>query len=362
MINANTVFALSHNQIANAIIANPEDTLLIQGEMGIGKSAILGTIGARLTTHKKIYLDMNNCGAEDMFVPNFKTIDENGVVSMVPNEQLGLHLSSPVLLMVDEYGKGNHSAQNALTRIMNEHEAYGYKLHPDSRVFATTNLAAEGVGDILRAHQRNRVTIVRMAKPSAEEFINWGINNNVNPSILGWVRDTPQALHSFEQYTSPDENEYIFHPKSARASFVTPRSLARGGRWIDRRDTLDSKTLTACLIGTLGTRGALDLSAWIELSDQLPKLVDIKTDPYKAKLPDNASAITMVVYRVLGAIEREWMDAWMAYMERMPSEAQFLFANCAREDGYSKRNIVMQNAKFGAWALKNNALFSADKK
>jgi hypothetical protein len=229
-------------------------------------------------------------------------------------------------------------------------------------VFATTNLAAEGVGDILRAHQRNRVTIVRMAKPTAEEFISWGLNNGVNPSVLGWVRETPQALHSFEQYTNPDENEYIFHPKSARASFVTPRSLERAGRWIDCRDAMDNQTLTALLIGTVGARAALDMSAWIELSDQLPKVADIQNSPETAKVPTNASAITMVVYRVLGAIEREWVDAWMTYMQRLPSEAQFLFANCAREEDYSKRNIVMQNGKFGAWALKNNAMFSADKK
>jgi hypothetical protein len=362
MINAQTAYALNHEQIANLIMSNPEDAVMIQGEMGIGKTAVGHTLAQRLPTHKFLYLDFNNMGAEDAFVPNFKTIDERGVVSMVPNEQLGLHLEQPVILMMDEYGKGNISLKNSMTRILNEAEAYGYKLHPDSLRFATTNLGAEGVGDILFAHQRNRVTMVTMAKPSVEQWLAWGINNNVNPAVLGWVRETPQCLHSFAQYTQPDENQYIHHPKSARAAFVTPRSLARAGRWVDKQSQIDEVSLTAALIGTVGERAALDMSAWIQLSHDLPKLVDIKERPHSAHVPSNASAICMVVYRVLGAIERDWVDAWMDYMQRLPLEAQSLFVNNAREDSYSKRNIVMQSSKFGAWALKNNALFSADKK
>ena len=114
------------------ILSNNEDTVLVQGEMGSAKSALLPMLGERLPNHRQIYLDCNNMGVEDMFVPNFKTIDAQGVVSMVPNELLGLHLQQPVILMIDEYGKGGEGLKNGLTRIMNEHEVNGYKLHKDS--------------------------------------------------------------------------------------------------------------------------------------------------------------------------------------------------------------------------------------
>ena len=62
--------------------------------------------------------------------------------------------------MVDEYGKANPAVKNAMLRLMLERKIGSYTLHPDSLVFATTNLGAEGVGDLLPPHARNRMTVI----------------------------------------------------------------------------------------------------------------------------------------------------------------------------------------------------------
>ena len=41
-------------------------------------------------------------------------------MTYLPNEELGLHLGKPVILMIDEYGKANPSVKNALLRDMLE--------------------------------------------------------------------------------------------------------------------------------------------------------------------------------------------------------------------------------------------------
>ena len=51
----------------------------------------------------------------------------------------------------------------------------------------------------------------------------------------------------------------------------------------------------------------------------------------------------------------------MTYMDRLDTEAQGLFVNGARSEKYSKRNIVMQNKKFGEWSRLNGYMFQADK-
>jgi hypothetical protein len=361
MLNAQSLYALSINQTLNLILSNPEDTVLVQGEMGSAKSALLGMLGERLPGHKMIYLDCNNMGVEDTFIPNFRMIDEQGVVSMVPNEQLGLHLNRPIILMIDEYGKGNEGLKNMLTRIMNEHEAHGFKLHEGSYVFATTNLGVEGLGDLIKAHQRNRVTVVQMRKATPEEFITYGVNVGLNSAVLGWVREFPNCLASCVNNANPEENEYAYHPRSTRKAFVTQRSLSRAARWVDRADMLDDQTLTAALIGTIGERAALDMAAFIQLAADLPKLVQIKDDPHAAKVPNNSSAVCMVAFRLLGALERDWVDQCIDYVERLPKEAQFLFFNTAREKEYKHRDAILRNAKYGRWALKNNSAFTADK-
>jgi MoxR-like ATPase len=298
----------------------------------------------------------------DITIPNLAKLDDGtGYVTYLTNEELGAHHDKPVILMIDEYGKANPAVKNALLRLMLERKIGSYTLHPDSIVFATTNLGAEGVGDLLLPHARNRITVVTSRKPTAEEWIDWGINNDIHPTVLGWVRENPQVMQSFEDVRDPDENPYIFHPQQQRAAFVTPRSLEAASDWLHEQVSFDDQTLTSLLMGTIGDRGALDLMAFVKLANQLPSLESIKQDPDGATVPMSASAVCMVVYKLLSVLERDWVDACMTYVDRLDKEAQGLFVNGVRAPKYSKRDFVMTNRKFTDWAMKNNYMFTADK-
>jgi len=179
--------------------------------------------------------------------------------------------------------------------------------------------------------------------------------------MLGWIKDNPHLMASFEDVKDPDENPYIFHPKQQRAAFVTPRSLHSASDILKERDKFDDVTLTAALMGTIGDRGAMDLMAFVKLADQLPSLQSIKDDPMGAKVPDSAAAVCMVVYRTLASLEKDWLNAWMDYMPRLDKEAQGMFANGVRAPKYSKQSMVMTNKKFTQWAMDNNYMFAADK-
>lgn len=364
MSNVTSLYALSLDQIEKAIrLGGNKRTVLVQGHMGTGKSSLLRSLAKALPTHTPCYFDCTTKDLGDITIPQLSTIDnESTCVRYVPNEELGVHLGKPIILMIDEYGKANPAVKNAMLRTMLEREMGSYKLHPDSIVFATTNLGAEGVGDILPPHARNRITVLTSRKPTNMEWIEWGIGNNIEPILLGWCKDNPQLFHSFEDITNPDENPYIFHPKSARAAFVTARSLEAASDWLKLRDTMDSQSLTALLMGTIGDRAALDLMAYVTLADQLPSLKSIKETPETATVPSSDAAVCMVVYRALATIEADWVDAWMTYMERLDKEAQGLFANGVRSPKYSKQATVLTNKQFGKWCLTNNYLFASDKK
>lgn len=365
MSTATQIYALDLDQIAKAIIAGGNKrTVLVQGHMGTGKSSLLKMLGNSLTNHTMCYFDCTTKDLGDITIPQLQTIDEQGFVRFVPNEELGLHLSKPIILMIDEYGKANPAVKNAMLRIMLEGKAGSHELHKDSVRFATTNLGAEGVGDLLPPHARNRITVVTSRKPTNMEWIEWGINNGIDHTLLGWCKDNPQLFHSFEEVAHPDDNPYIFHPKAnaSRVAFVTPRSLHAASDWLQQRDILDSQTMTSLLIGTLGERAAMDLMAFVKLSDQLPTLESIKKDPFSAKVPNSDAAVCMLVFRTLTVIERDWVDPWMDYMQRLDKEAQGMFANGVRSEKYSKRSMVMTNGKFTKWALANNYMFTGDKK
>lgn len=391
MATAQQMYALNLDQITNLIRATGHQrTVLVQGHMGTGKSSLLKALSAMLPTHTPCYFDCTTKDLGDLTLPNIKGVglsagsrlvgkmnpmthevdlevrsDAEGAnyVTYATNEELGAHHGGPIIVMLDEFGKANPAVKQGLTRFMLERQIGSYKLHPDSIVFCTTNLGAEGVGDLLVAHQRNRITVVTARKPSNMEWIEWAINNGVDHTLLGWCKDNPQLFHTFEDIKDPNENPYIFHPNAAnRASFVTPRSLEAASDILKMRMHMDDQTVTAALMGTIGDRAAMDLMAFVKLADQLPSLESIKKDPMNAKVPDSAAAVCMVVYRTLATLERDWIDAWLDYMGRLDKEAQGMFANGVRSPKYSKQGLVMTNRKFTDWALKNNYLFAADKK
>ena len=360
---AQAMYALNLDQCVDLIAAvGSKRTVLLEGDMGGGKSSTIRTLSEMFPNHVACYFDCTTKDLGDLNLPNMAVMNEQGYVTFVPNEELGAHLGKPVIVMIDELGKANTAVGNALLRVMQERMVGSLKLHPDSIVYATTNKGSEGVGDILRPHARNRITVVQVRKTDHMALIEFGINDGWDHSMLGWIKDNPHLMASFEDVKDPDENPYIFHPKQQRKAFVTPRSLHAASDILKTREHFDDMTLTAALMGTIGDRGAMDLMAFVSLADQLPSLQSIKDDPKNAKVPGSAAAICMVVYRTLGALEKDWLDAWMDYLPRLDTEAQAMFANGVRSPKYSKQAMVMTNKKFTAWAMQNNHLYTADKK
>ena len=360
---ASNMYALSLDQCANLIVATGHQrTVLVQGHMGTGKSSLLTMMGRSKPTHKLCYFDCTTKDLGDITLPNIATADGQGYVTYATNEELGAHHKEPIILMIDEYGKANPAVKNSLLRLMLERKIGSYELHPDSIVFATTNLGSEGVGDMLPPHARNRISVVTARKPSNIEWIDWAINNGVDHTMLAWCKDNPQLFLGFEDVRDPDENPYIYHPRSQRAAFVTMRSLEAASDILKQRHQLDDQTVTGALMGTIGERGAMDLMAFTALADQLPSLDSIKKDPSNAPVPNSAAAVCMVVYRTLATLDRDWIDSWMVYLNRLDNEAQGLFANGVRSHKYSKQSMVLTNKAFTAWAMAKGYLFAADKK
>ena len=360
-MNTQKMYALSLDQITNAIATvGHKQTILVQGHMGNGKTSILKMLSKKFPNHICCYFNCVTKDLGDLSIPSLNT--EDGFVTYLPNEEFGIHHGKPVIIMFDEWTKANPSVKNGTLVTLQERTVGTKKLSEDSIVFATGNLGAEGVGDMIQAHALNRMTVLTARKSTSDEWIEWGINNDVDHSVLGFVREFPQVLQGFEDVKDPKDNPYIHHPKRPTAACITPRSLEAASDILKLRDQYDDHTVTALLMGTIGDQAAMDMMAFVKLADQLPSLDSIKNDPKNARVPDSASATCMVVYRSLASMEKDWINAWMDYMPRLNKEAQGMFVNGARNPKYSKIDVVMSNAKFTQWAIDNTFMFTADKK
>ena len=379
-INTKESYALSIEDTCNSIANTGEKiTTLVEGHIGSGKSTLLKMLMAMpkfKDTHIGCYFDCTTKDMGDLLIPNLQTIGKDGVVSFAPNSELGLQHGKPVILMFDELGKAVPPVRRAANRVALEHKIGEWELPEGSIVFATTNLGAEAVGDVLESHTRDRYTPIRMRKSSSTEWLeNFAIPNGLNHGVMGFAKDTPELFYSFEEVPNPDDNHYIFHPSDPQRNaegFCTLRGLERAAYIVDNKDTLSDVALTALLQGTIGVAAAKRLSSYVSMLNQLPTLESIKTDPTTAIVPENnMAAQAMIVYRGLGGgLERSWIDNWFTYLNRLTPAMQGLFMQStvskrehSSEFKYPKIvRMCTSNDMYKDWCSEHNYAFTTDKK
>ena len=339
-------------------------TTLVEGEVGIGKSSILWAFKELRPTYKLYYVEMTTKDIGDLMVPKIHTLDDNGtavdVTRFVTSEELGMHLQNErCVIMLDEIGKTKGAVQNACLRWLHERRLGIYSMHPESILFATTNLSVEGVGDKMPIHMRNRITTLRVTKPSADEWVdNYAIPNNLEPVVIAMVKEFPQMLASFEEYEKPEQNVYINDPRTVRAAFVTPRSLEKASHIYASMKALgDMPLLAHALAGTIGEPAMNEMLTIINLDMKMPSWDEIVEDPVGTPAPGNAAAACLTVCKAVQRVSKDNLPAWMAYMEKMQKEAQGLFARSVMSPRCMHRDWLSTNGIFSKWVHTNHYLF-----
>ena len=355
--------SLSLKQFADSIATVGSDVTVIgQGEPGIGKSAVLKLLAGRMPEYEVAYIDCTLLDLGDFALPYTETLD-NGmrVTKFAPNARFKLHTGKPVVIMLDEICKAIKSVKNVLLTLMNEHRIGDWHLPTGSIVFGTTNLASDGVGDVMEAHARNRVAFVTVRKPhagfnadgtvDADSWGRWALDNGVEPMIIAWVKQNPQVL---EAYTDPAqaENPYIFHPGKPQTAFVTPRSLEKASHIVKQRHVLGNDVAIAMLAGVLGETAARDMVSFFTVVDKLPTWEAVIKDPEGVDVPDDVIAKCIFVFSALSRVEKNTLDDCLTYVDRMEKEWQALFCKTLVKSS-TKQSWVVMNDKFKKWARDN---------
>ena len=345
---------LNFTEARDLILYSGQNCVHLTGEPGVGKTAIQDVI-VEATGYRKVYIDGPNTdvGQSGMPIPNHTT----RTLDFYPTDYYGLHLDQPQVIMIDEWTKTDDYVRNTLHPMLHERRLGAYKLHPDTIVFTTGNMDGDGVGDSAKAHTRSRQTWVTYAKPSAEEWLLWAVNNGVAPEIQAWVREYPHCLASYMD-GGQSQNPYIFQPSDAsQLAFVAPRTLFKASHWVSIRDKLTENALIAALDGTLGFSGSRDLQAYIAMADQLPTREAIETNPDSVALPTSPAAQCILMFKGVSSCTRDTFGTWMRFVKRMPKEAQALFINSLCEVK-AKKSWAIAHPAFVTWARENQYMFA----
>jgi hypothetical protein len=349
--------SVSLNEFAAAIgTVGDRVTIIGQGEPGIGKSSMLKVLAKQFPDHEIAYIDCTLLDLGDFALPYTETHGEIKITKFAPNARFKFHTGKPVIIMLDEIGKAMKAVKNVLLTLMLEGRIGDHYLPEGSKVFGTTNLLSDGVGDMLEAHARNRVALVTVRKPDADEWIEWAINNGVAPEIIAWVKQFPHALQSYTDASQRD-NPYIFNPtRAGMGAVVTPRSLEKASHIAKQRAVLGDALTISLLTGTIGESAARDMQAFFTVVDKLPTWEQIVASPTTAKMPDDAVARCIMVFSAIARVDKDTLSKWMTYVQRMDKEWQALFATSVMKSP-TKQSFCVMNKDFKDWALANQWLF-----
>jgi hypothetical protein len=339
---------LSFTQV-QSLIANVghKRTIIVEGENGIGKTALFHAIKRMPQFANHIAVDPVDCtqlSDGSVWMPDLDR--ENGVSRELPNErfgvsknnQLGVNGSRPIIVMLDEIAKAPQFIKNVLAPIIYERRVGAYHFVEGSVVFAGTNLAIEGLGDSIQAHLRNRLVFVKMRKSTSEEWVKWATDAGVNPTVIAFVANEPRVMESFIDYekggkyegkTLSKENGMIFNPKSTQLAYATPRSLVAAGDILDTcLGNVDDDTLELALVGTVGEVTAGAMASFVRFGQDICEYSRVIADPDKAPLSDNPTAQLIQVFQFVSrASSRPEAESIVKYVWRMRAEMQSIFCN-----------------------------------
>jgi hypothetical protein len=321
-------------------------TVLIEGENGIGKTSIYHALKAMPQFANHIFpgiIDCQQLADGSIWMPTIDT--ELGVSREIPNDRFGVSKANcrgvegarPVVLCFDEIGKAPSYMKPQIAPVIYERRLGNLYLPEGSIVFATTNLAAEGLGDMLQAHMRNRLIQINLGKADMPRWVTYATNKGLAPEVIATAQQYPEAFHSFVDYQpggkfagkkietdAPD----IFNPRDAsQFAYASPRSMEASSDVVKHLAGKDNMALEQTLIGTVGPSFAGKLMSVIRFGEQMPAYDDVVNDPHNTPVPSNPIVQTVQVFKFINRVaNRQEADALTTYVLRMRGEMKGLFS------------------------------------
>lgn len=233
------------------------------------------------------------------------------------------------IVFIDDLGQAAPMVQAAfmqwiLLRRIGEHAV------PDCVVFiAATNRRQDkaGVTSILEPVKSRFATIIEL-EPTADEWTEWAFENDIPAEIIGFINFRPAML-----YEGAATADIVNHS--------CPRTIANAGRLIGLGID-DIETLK----GAVGEGCAVELVGFIQVYKSLPNISAILTDPGRAIVPTEPSALYAVVSALVDKITKNNAGRVLRYGNRLPIDFSVLLVR----DSIRKEPAIQNTKEFIKWA------------
>ena len=211
------------------------------------------------------------------------------------------------LFMIDELPTAPPATQNAFLQLLLTRQVGNYKMPDGWSCLAAGNRLTDGASVYqMPSPVRNRLMHYEL-EPSLDAWCEWALKNEVNTTLVSFMRYRPNLLYSFKA------DEY---------AFPTPRSWSFVDKRLRLTKNIDDSRLFFGIAGAVGTGPAGEFLAFAKIADKLPEIDNLIANP-SSYMPSEDPA---VLYALTGAVasraEASKLENIMKLGKKIPTEFQ----------------------------------------
>lgn len=251
------------------ILPHIQDAVLLRGPHGIGKSAIPADraedLGRRLLDVRlSLFTEGDLIG-----VPNHENIRQTGITTFAPPDWLHAACTEPCILFLDEINRATPGVQNSAFQLVLDREVKGWRLHPETLVFAAVNDSPEYNVNEMDPALLDRFVVYDLV-PTVQDWLDWAQSKKLDDLIIDFIRQNPGHLRA---------------EKAVEPGTVTPtqRSWARLAATLTRANMNPSdfagqatpQGFYAISMGYIGVPTAIAFVDFIKTYDQVISATDV---------------------------------------------------------------------------------------
>lgn len=313
-------------------LANGKPCLLV-GQPGIGKTDIVKQACNEL---KIDYIIMHPVVSDPT---DFKGLPfaKNGQAEFLPFADLVklLDAKSPLVCFFDDLGQAANSVQAAIMQLLLAREINGKKISDFVVFCAATNRKQDqaGVSGLLEPVKSRFYAIINIDF-DLTDFINYGINNNFDSSLLAFAKFKPEYLD--------------FIPSKEIRPSICPRVF----EFINNTFQFPNIQIDQDLIESMaGREFALEYIAFRQILSSLPNLQDI-IQGKNVKFDFEPSIIYTVIIALVKKLDNNSIENCFKWVNNLHIEFQSLFVSLALTN---KPDVLTVSKSYTAWLIKNQA-------
>ena len=236
----------------------------------------------------------------------------------------------PCFLIIEELTDSSVAMMNAMCRIVLDRMAGDLQLSDKLYIIGTGNRTEDKSGaNRLTTKLGNRLNIQHFDE-NLDDWIDWGLTNNIDPVLLQFVRFKPNLLSDFDP-----GRPYGINP--------TPRQWEAVNN-VDTSAPLDE--YFEDIKGLVGEGAASEYTSFRKIHAGLVSFEDIVMNPTGVKIPSDLSAQYAIVGSVVAHTSVANIDRVAEFVARLPSDFGVMFW----QDTTKRTPAVKMSKPFIKWA------------